>query len=289
MKVCPACKKTFDSAYWHCTYCCGYPEERDGFPAFAVELASDTGFKDAHFQDLVSLEASNFWFRARNKLIVWALRHYFPEKENFLEIGCGTGFVLSGVSAACPHLKLVGSEISSAGLAHAAKRVQGAEFLQMDARAIPFIEEFDVIGAFDVLEHIEEDENVLDQIHRAIRAGGGLLITVPQHEFLWSCMDVHACHVRRYNARNLVAKVQAAGFEEVRLTSFVSLLLPLMLVSRLRHRQVGVGYDPLAELRIGPAANFFLEKMMDVERTLIQAGLNFHIGGSLIMIARKKQ
>ena len=203
---------------------------------FAAELASDAGFKDAHFQELVKLEARNFWFRALNRLIVWALQRYFPDKENILEVGCGTGFVLSGISAACPHLKLAGSEISSAGLAYAAQRVPGADFFQMDARAIPFAEEFDVIGAFDVLERIEEDEKVLGQMYRAIRAGGCLLITVPQHEFLWSRMDVHACHVRRYAERDLAAKVRAAGFEVLRLTSFVSLLLPLMLASRLRQR-----------------------------------------------------
>jgi SAM-dependent methyltransferase len=287
VRICPACSKTFDAISWHCPYCGSQPEERGGFPAFAAELASNAGFKDAHFQVLVSLEARNFWFRARNRLIVWALQRYFQDKENFLEIGCGTGFVLSGLSAACPHLKLAGSEISSAGLAYAAKRVPGAEFFQMDARAIPFAGEFDVIGALDVLEHIEEDEKVLGQLHRAIRTGGGLLITVPQHEFLWSRMDVHACHVRRYAARDLVSKVQTAGFEIVRLTSFVSLLLPLMLASRLRQRYEEESYDPLAELRIGATTNVLLEKVMDIERVLIQAGISFPIGGSLMMIARK--
>lgn len=289
MKLCLACRRTFNAATWHCPYCGDQPAQRDGFLEFSPDFLADAGFKDAHFGELVNLEARNFWFRARNKLIVWALQRYFPDKPNFLEVGCGTGFVLSGISAACRHLKLAGSEISSAGLAHAAKRVQGAELFQMDARAIPFVEEFDVIGAFDVLEHIEEDEKVLGQLHRALRTGGGLLITVPQHEFLWSRMDVHACHVRRYGARDLAAKVRAAGFDVLRMTSFVSLLLPLMLASRLRQRQPyeGGSYDPLAELRIGGLTNSLLERVMDVERLLIRAGLSFPVGGSLMMIVRK--
>lgn len=287
MKLCLACSRSFSAVTWHCPHCGNQPAQREGFPAFAPDLIADAGFKDAHFGELVNLEALNFWFRARNRLIIWALQRYFPGKENFLEVGCGTGFVLSGLSAACPHLKLAGSEISSAGLAHAAKRVQGAEFFQMDARAIPFVDEFDVIGAFDVLEHIEDDAKVLVQLHRALRSGGGLLITVPQHKFLWSRMDVHACHVRRYAARDLVAKVRTAGFEVVRLTSFVSLLLPLMLASRLRQRHEDESYDPLAELRIGALTNALLEIVMGIERGLIQTGLSFPIGGSLIMIARK--
>ena len=65
----------------------------------------------------------------------------------------------------------------------------------MDARRIPFEDEFDVIGAFDVLEHIKEDEQVLVQMHRAVKSGGGIMLTVPQHMFLWSEQDVQAHHV----------------------------------------------------------------------------------------------
>lgn len=289
MRLCPVCAKAFTATTWHCPYCGGQPVERSGFPSFAPELSSDEGFKDAHFNELVDLEAHNFWFRARNRLILWALGRYFPKAVNFLEVGCGTGFVLSGMATARPELKLSGSEISSAGLAHAAVRVPGAELFQMDARAIPFSDEFDVIGAFDVLEHIEEDGVVLGQMHRAVRPGGGILITVPQHDFLWSRTDEHACHVRRYAARKLSDKVHAAGFRVDRVTSFVSLLLPLMLASRLRQlkEKEGDSYDPLAELRIGGFANAMLEGVMTAERAAIRMGFNFPAGGSLLLIARK--
>ena len=96
----------------------------------------------------------------------------------------------------------------------------------MDARRIPFRDEFDVIGAFDVIEHIEEDVAVIDEVGRALRPGGGFVMTVPQHPALWSPQDEHAHHVRRYTAAGLRRKVEAAGFEVVRMTSFVRLLLP---------------------------------------------------------------
>lgn len=66
----------------------------------------------------------------------------------------------------------------------------------MDARRIPFEGEFDVIGAFDVLEHIEEDERVLGQLNAALRSGGGIIATVPQHQWLWSEMDTVSGHRR---------------------------------------------------------------------------------------------
>jgi SAM-dependent methyltransferase len=255
---------------------------------FAPELSSDEGFKDAYFHELIELEARNFWFRARNRLILWALKSYFSGAKTFLEIGCGTGFVLSGVATANPSLGLSGSEISVAGLTYASRRIPSADFFQMDARAIPFVDEFDVIGAFDVLEHIEKDEVVLDQMYRAIRPGGGTLLTVPQHNFLWSRMDEHACHVRRYTAKDLAAKVHAAGFRVERMTSFVALLLPLMLASRTLQPAADEAYEPLAELRIGRLTNILLEKVMSIERLAIRAGLSFPAGGSLLLVARKE-
>ena len=72
----------------------------------------------------------------------------------------------------CPGL-LWGREVFSAGLRLAADRLPGVDLFQMDARQIPFENEFDVIGAFDVLEHIRDDELVLSQMYRAVRQGGG--------------------------------------------------------------------------------------------------------------------
>src|ERR1041384_8013479 len=118
-----------------------------------------------------------------------------------MEIGCGTGYVLSGIRQAFPDLRLSGSEIFSVGLTFAAERLPGIQLYQMDARQIPFREEFDVVGAFDVLEHVTEDEEVLSQMYQATRKGGGILLTVPHHPFLWSSLDVHARHVRRYQTR----------------------------------------------------------------------------------------
>jgi SAM-dependent methyltransferase len=185
----------------------------NGYLSFAPEQArSSEGFQPHHFAELAQAEAGNFWFRSRNRLIIWALQRFFPKARNFLEIGCGTGFVLAGLAEANPNLEMSGSEIYSTGLGYAADRVKCAALFQMDARDIPFESEFDVIGAFDVLEHIEEDEAVLEQVFRAVTPGGGIMLTAPQHRFLWSQQDEYACHVRRYEAKELSNKVEKAGF-----------------------------------------------------------------------------
>jgi SAM-dependent methyltransferase len=288
LKVCLRCQANFEHAGWRCEACGFEPPLEAGFPAFAPELAAgNAGYDDSYFAQLYELEARNYWFRARNALVVWAMRKYFETARVFLEIGCGTGYVLDGISRAMPQLAVHASEVSSSGLPFAAQRVPRAALMQMDARAIPFAAHFDVIGLFDVLEHIEEDVAVLAEAHRALRDGGGLIITVPQHRFLWSVYDEHAHHVRRYAAPELRAKVLQAGFRVVMMTSFVSLLLPLMLLSRRLQNKSAANYDVLAELRVGRIVNFLLASVLAVERMLIRLGIRFPAGGSLLLVARR--
>jgi len=256
---------------------------------FAPSLAEgNDGFRPEYFDGLSRVESGNFWFEARNRLIVWGLRRYFPMAKRFLEIGCGTGFVLSEIRHRFPDLSLFGSEVFSSGLALAEKRVPDVELFQMDARRIPFQDEFDVIGAFDVLEHSDEDEAVISQMWRAVRRGGGILITVPQHPFLWSRADDYAFHKRRYTRREIAARIEGAGFSIVRITSFVSLLFPLMVISRMKQRMATTVYDPSAEMRVGGLVNALLGMILGIEGVLIKQGLSFPAGGSLLVAAVRK-
>ncbi len=287
MKRCIQCNDAYEANDWVCPACEFQPVLIDGLPAFAPESAVATsGFRADAFAELATLESGNFWFHARNELIVWALRRCFPGMRSFLEIGCGTGFVLEGVASAFPDVRVAGSEILSAGLPFAAKRVVQADLLQMDARQIPYQGEFDVIGAFDVLEHIEEDEGVLAEIHRALVPGGGVILTVPQHMWLWSSTDQYACHVRRYAVGEMAGKLQRAGFRVELQTSFVSLLLPLMYVSRWMRRN-SKSDDVTDELRLSPILNRIFLAAMALERWAIKAGVRFPLGGSGLVFARK--
>jgi SAM-dependent methyltransferase len=289
MKLCSNCDSAFDHENWQCPYCLFEPEKIAGHLAFAPKLAKENeGFKAESFSNLAKLEARNFWFRSRNRLLIWAVQQYFPKAENLLEIGCGTGFVLSGIREAFPKLILCGGEIYSEGLAFAAERLPGVALFQMDSRRIPFREEFDVIGAFDVLEHIQEDEEVLAQMYQATRKGGGILMTVPHHAFLWSPVDDFAHHVRRYKTRELREKVERAGFSVLRLTSFVSLLLPLVALYRFKKRLSSDDGDPKPDYnKISSLTNSTLERILDGERTLIRTGVSFPAGASLLLVARR--
>lgn len=254
----------------------------------APALASvNDGFRAEHFHPLAEVEERNFWFRARNRIISWAARPFMRAGATFCEVGCGTGYVLAGLASAYPHVKFSATEIYSTALSFAATRLPSASFYQMDARSFAFADEFDVIGSFDVLEHIEEDEAVMRELHRALKSKGTLLLTVPQHPFLWSQQDEQVCHVRRYTRADIRAKLERNGFRVTLATSFVSLLFPAMLASRKRSRVDDAEYDMTADLRLSRPVNAIMGAVMGLEFGMIQVGVRFPFGGSLLIVAQK--
>lgn len=288
MKKCVNCKLPLEGDNWRCPKCGYAPLAERGIYRFAPAMDQvPEGFNPGQFEKLFELEARNFWFRSRSKLIHSMMRRYFQGAGNFLEIGCGTGYCLSRIEQEFPNLRLTGGEGISAGLHFASRRTKNASLMQMDARNIPYLDEFDLIGAFDVIEHIGEDELVLDQMYAATKKGGGLILTVPQHAWLWSYADEFTHHKRRYSARELASKVKTAGYEILRMTSFVSLLLPAMYLSRLKNKDRGRDADQTAELRLNGVLNFAFEIVMSIERGLISAGIPLGAGGSLLLMARK--
>ena len=254
---------------------------------FAPELADTiSGFDPKAFDELAELEDEHFWFIARNQLIVGLANKFFPDARRFLEIGCGTGFVLRAIAGSRQWERLVGSELHPTGLAHARKRLPSeVEFVQMDARDIPAVGIFDLTGAFDVIEHIADDEAVLRGLRAATQTGGGTIITVPQHPWLWSRADEVAHHERRYRRGELEMKLRRNGFEVLFSSSFTALLLPLMAVSRLKRRGKETEED-IYEFRMNPAVNRLFFEIMHAEVRMTLAGICWLAGGSRIVVGR---
>jgi SAM-dependent methyltransferase len=288
LRVCLACGRRFESEDWRCPDCKFEPEKIRGIVAFAPEsAASNDGYDPGYFQDLDASIENSFWNRAREELFIWVIRKYFHGAEKFLEIGCGGGLMLSSIARGVRSLSVFGSEIFVEGLADIPSRLPGATVFQADARRMPFEDEFDIIGAFDVIEHIDEDQRVLDEMFRATKPGGGILVSVPHHPFLWSQRDEYLHHKRRYTRKGLLDRVKTAGFEVIRTTAFVSIPFPAMVVESLRNRKPRSGYNPLEGLRKTGPVNTVLTGLLWFERQLIRAGASFPFGGSLLVVARK--
>ena len=261
---------------------------REGVPLFAPELADTlSGYDPAHLTALAELEASFFWFVARNELIVGLVRRYFPDARSYLEIGCGNGGVLRAVAGTRAWARLAGSDLHPTGLAQARARLpQGVELVQMDARDIPAAAAFDLIGAFDIVEHVAEDEAMLRSMRTAIPPGGGAIVAVPQHPSLWSRADEVAHHQRRYRIGELEDKLARSGFEVVFSSSFTTVLLPLMALSRLKARGTAGDAEVRREFQIGPALNGILKTLLRAEVRATLAGVRWPAGGSRVVVAK---
>ncbi|MCC6695731.1 MAG: class I SAM-dependent methyltransferase [Candidatus Hydrogenedentes bacterium] len=288
MKICPHCQSPFDSTEWKCPICSFAPPTDDGILLLAPDVdMQDTTSKAERVHRAPRKEEKNFWFEARNRIIVCSIRRYFSTAKAFLEIGCGNGVVLQAIHEAFPEIDLFGADVSKARLTEARQYFERPAYWQLDARNIPFKDELDLVGAFDVIEHIEEDERVLKELYKALTTGGGLLLTVPQHPFLWSPRDEWLTHVRRYRRCELIRKVQTAGFEVRMVTSFISLPFPAMLLACLRNRYSKRAPEPFAALNQGKLTNAALNMVLSAEFQLLEAGLRPPFGGSLFLAAEK--
>jgi SAM-dependent methyltransferase len=164
------------------------------------------------------------------------------------------------------------------------------EFVQFDATRIPYYQEFDAVGAFDVLEHIEEDEKVMLGVHKALKNHGFFLISVPQYRWMWSIEDVRDCHKRRYTRKELVNKLASTNFQVLYVGLFVFMLFPLMLILRLikRWRKTVQPSNKVAlELDLPLILNRVFEFLMRIDEFLIKRGFSLPFGGSVIAVARK--
>ena len=210
----------------------------DGIKCYSPEVASAyTDYPDSGF-DLTDENAeSSFWVSSRNRLFKSIVqRHLLPTgKTKFLEIGCGTGDFIQQI-AKNDHLEITGSEIYLKGLVYAKKNLPSVDFVQFDVTQGKIGEQFHIITAFDVIEHIENDDAALSNISQMLKKDGVLIMSVPQHMFLWSKLDEIVKHKRRYSRRELVAKLKANDLDITFATSFLFTLFPLMLLSRLFDR-----------------------------------------------------
>jgi SAM-dependent methyltransferase len=239
-------------------------------------------FDATAFERLAQAEQGHFWFEERRRLIAWAFARYFPAAQSFCEVGCGTGFVLEALARDRQGLAVTGIDPYPQALTLAGSRVPGAQLHRSGVLDDPGDVQYDVVGCFDVLEHIPDDERALVQLTRRIRPGGGLMLTVPQHPWLWSAADEIGHHQRRYRRRELLRKMRAAGLSCCRVTSFMTLLLPVVALRLLSSTREAA----LAELHPSPLANAVGTALLGTERRLIGRGVSFPFGGSLLVVAR---
>ena len=244
------------------------------------------GFDPSRYEILSTAEQRHFWFASRNRLVVGLLNKFFPDAQTALEFGCGNGFVTKAIATSRTWRTIVGADLFKECEPNFRNRVPQASFRQIDDPAdLPSLGTFDVIGAFDVLEHIKADEDAIASIRSSLTPGGGTMISVPQHPRLWSREDEVGKHVRRYRLGELERKLRRLGFDVVFSSSYMCLLLPLMIATRVASSfRTGDGsFERDAPI---PPLNSLLKGIADAEISATLAGFRWPVGGSRFVVAR---
>ena len=163
------------------------------------------------YSKMYYLEDKYWWFVGRKNVIRSLINITYRGRKdlNILDIGCGTGSILNILSE---YGRVLGSDISETALSFCKKRgftnliKTSADDLKLES------ESFDLVTAFDILEHLENDKKALREFYRVCRKGGNILITVPAYRFLWSEHDRALGHKRRYVRGEIREKVRSAVF-----------------------------------------------------------------------------
>jgi len=289
MILCPKCSNELNKNNFICSYCKHNLTIIDDILMFHPEMNEQCkDYNSSGLDDLYKAENKHFWFIQRKKIIKYIFSKYVPKTDSIIEIGAGTGNITRMIQESGYNISA--GEIHLAGLKYA-KSYNISKCYQFDLYRTPFIEEFDTICMFDVLEHLENENNALTNIAKALNQNGKLVLTVPAYNFLWSRDDVIAAHKRRYTKKHLETAVIQNGFKIVESKYFFSSILPFLFIRKIINRDKGTpinNQEHGSGMQQSSFVNIILNLVLSIEFYIFKI-FSLPFGGSIILIARKNK
>lgn len=235
------------------------------------------------FDQMAELDQRHWWYRARRQVLASLIgRLSLPPKAKLLEIGCGTGHNLSMLGG-FGHVDALELDDEARDLAE--KRL-GRKIMRAPLPELSEVKDrhYDLIGAFDVIEHIADDRAAIGSIAAKLKPGGKFVMTVPAHQWMWSAHDTVNHHQRRYSKRGLKRLIEDSPLTLERVGFFNSLLFPAAVAERmaakLRHKDSGDLDLPPAPLNATLRGIFAFERHL-VGRIPLPIGLSLFAIGSM--------
>jgi SAM-dependent methyltransferase len=222
---------------------------------------------------LAELEDDHWWYRERRHLLAKAISGLTPGRA--IDIGAAGGgntrvLRQHGWDAVALEYGADGAEV-----AHG----RGLATIRGDATRLPLADaSLDLVVAFDLPEHLVDDDAAVAEVHRVLKPTGTYLVAVPADRGLWSDHDEAVDHVRRYTREGLVDLLDRGGFEVTDVRSWNVLLRPVVAM----RRKTSSGSD-LDDMH--PLVNWGLRTIITAERYLPVGGLP---GVSLLLRAQPR-
>ena len=294
--VCPCCRSEIEDLApgARCCSCGAVFDESNAILELLGGRPGNRGYDPHYFEMLHRIEDRHFWFVGRREAVLSALRCHVPDlgSRRLFDVGCGSGGLLAFLGRS--GLRLAGAcDVYPESLTLVRRRLQLPLALVDDGVPPPLAPGgHDLIGIFDVLEHLDDDVGTLRALHDGLQPGGVLVATVPAHPWLFDEMDELAYHRRRYSLAGLRDVLRQAGFEVRMISHFMSPLLPALLVLRGLGRAArgkGTARERRAlEFRVVPVLNGVLRGVLAVERMAMRL-LPIPFGSSLVAVATRPE
>jgi len=242
--------------------------------------------KEHTYPIMFRVEQSHWWYTGRRKILADFVedicRRVTDRRPRILDVGCGTGANLLMLSK---YGDAEGVDVSEDALAFCRER--GLEQVKLGAAEdLPYDDgTFDLVTAFDVVEHMDDDLAGLREMRRVLRPGGRVLLFVPTFMFLWGLQDDVSNHRRRYRLPELRRVLEQAGFEIERTTyANITFFLPILLMRKLM-RVTGIKTESENNINVS-ALNGALGRLFAGESWILKH-MNIPFGVSGLCVARK--
>lgn len=186
----------------------------------------------SYYKDFFVLEKTHWLFKIRRKIFFYFIKKYSQSGSSLFDFGCGSGYLVG-------ELHKIGYDAHGVDFEKDAVDYglnQGIKNLKLaNGEKIDYLDKiFDIVTAFDVLEHIEDEKPTIRELVRILKPSGKMIITVPAYQWLWGVQDDVSHHFRRYTAGSLINIFK--NFPElkiIRKTYFNTFLFPPIAVVRL--------------------------------------------------------
>ena len=242
-----------------------------------------------YYEEYFDLERKHWWFRARKKIIASLLKKYFREDDaSILNVGAATGET-SNMLGSFGAVTSVEYEKECCSFV---KQKLNLDFIPASITELPFgNNSFNLVCAFDVIEHVQDDHLAVQEMMRVCKPGGLIAVTVPAYMFLWSHHDDINHHIRRYSPHELSNLFRNLNGKKIYSSYFNTILFPIIAITRL-----AANVFPKVVNRRGSGSDFsysggslssLFYSLMVSENFWMSRGISFPFGVSQILLFRK--
>lgn len=213
-----------------CRFTLSLGPERDSLLTYQRRMNSD------EYDNLVRVERHHWFYTGKRTIARWAIDTFGSkaDRPTLFDCGAGTGaFAAEMVST--HHVSVMDDHAESLELLR--QKFTPDQVIEGSASAMPLPDNTaDIVTLLDVLEHVEDDTSAVAEIHRVLKPGGILVLTVPAMMQLWSSWDEVLHHFRRYHREPLRAMFSSADWQIEHIKYVNTAVFPLVWWARRSRR-----------------------------------------------------